>query len=1025
MIRPDVSACISVRQVLLAAILLYPLQFISGQENYFEKIYTTENGLCHNSIMSIAQDSSGFLWLGTWDGLSRFDGYDFRNYHHDPNDSSSIPFFSVQNLLVDRNNNLWVFSINSIGKYIRSEDHFQTISKDEDSMLNKIGLNAIIVNPWGELWVGGNCGIVEYNNSTGKFFPIQIIDSTHLLKGNWLIETIDFDNFNNIWIGLSDKYIKGAYDFKSKKIVVSSTLPLISRTNLIMPNGLHFVSQVILDSKGHTWLLSNYGCMPLNAKLQIFNLVYPDQPFISQFKNTYWYKFRNSIIVYSRSGKKYTINIPETNFPRTLLCDRDGTIWYCTFNKDGVGTGLHSYNLTPDYFKHYFTEYDGKPSMVYSVVRDIKENLLIGSQGINFIACIGKDKGIQKLNLLSDSDALRSVHARSMAIDSGGKWLGYMHNRLDYLDAKTYQTKNIYLGKESRPHLLPYGFRVLYLDKYKRLLVGSIGLFLYTPDENKPFREIWSHEGDNIYCIHSDSAGIIWAGSNSKIIRLNDRYEVDTIYTIGKTLHSIEDLSFGKDGTLWLALLGGGIENFDPATGKIKYFTTADGLSHNTTYNILRDNNDIFWITTDNGISRFNPRTGKFRIYGYTDGLKIHEFNSDAAFMAKDGEIYFGGIGGVVSFYPDRLEMVQERNSQKLIITDFTSSGMSRYFDKPVYECDTVKLQKGDNNFGVSFATIDFRNAEKISYRYRLAGQSANWIETGYLQRRVNFAGLQPGKYLFEVESTNNSGEWVHHISLLVIIPPFFYETRAFLILVLLFISFIAGYLIYSYNHRIRMREQQKQHYLKLEGIRGQMNPHFIFNSLNSINYFIAKSDRISANRYIASFSKLIRGFLNNMSQDYIPLADEIASISDYLALEYLRFGDKFDYELKTEEVPFIDEWEVFPGMAQPFIENAIWHGVRSLQEKGFISVSFIHTAGEGLYCLIADDGIGRKQSEARKNNINSRKSRGISLIRERLQIINHLQGSSYNLFIDDLHPDTENCGTLVRVDIPYKIRTH
>ncbi|HLO61189.1 MAG TPA: two-component regulator propeller domain-containing protein [Bacteroidales bacterium] len=1023
MIRPHVPACIPVRQVVLAAILLYPLNFLFGQENYFEKIYTIENGLCHNSIMSIAQDSSGFLWLGTWDGLSRFDGYEFRNYYHNPNDSTSIPFFSVQNVVVDKHNNVWIFAINAVGIYIRSEDHFNTISKDEDSVLMKIGLNTIKVNPSGELWIGGTKGIAEYNNSTGKFFRIKIIDSAHFLKGDWVIETIDFDNYNNIWIGLPDKYVKGTYDFVNKKVIVSDAVPLISRTNLIMPNGLHYLSQIALDLKGHPWLLSNYGCMPLKSETQLFNLNYPDQPCINEFKSTNWYKYRNSIIVYSPTGTKYTVDIDAASFPRSLLLDKDGTIWYCTYNKDGVGMGLHAYYVTPDYFRHHFTEYKGESSMVYSVVRDKNKNLLIGSQNNNFVACLKTDGTISKLNLLSDSDALRSVHPRSMAIDSGGVWLGYMHSRLDYLD-KSYRTKYIYLGKEPRFDSVPYGFRVLYLDRNNRLLIGTIGLFLYTPDESRPFRKIWSHDGDNIYCIHSDSAGNIWAGSNSKIIRLNDRYEVETIYPIGKTLYSIEDLSFGKDGTLWLALLGGGIENFDPKSGKVKYFTTADGLSHNTTYSILRDKNDIFWITTDNGISRFNPETGKFRIYGYTDGLKIHEFNSDAAFMAKDGEMYFGGMGGVVSFYPDSLELEPESSSQRLIITDFTSSGISRYFDKPVYECNEVKLKKGDNNFGVSFATIDFRNAEKISYRYRLSGESDNWVETGYLQRRVNFAGLKPGKYLFEVESTSNSGEWVHHVSLLVTIPPFFYQTSAFLILLILLFLAIAGYLIYLYNRRIRMQELNKQHYLKLESIRGQMNPHFIFNSLNSINYFIAKSDRISANRYIANFSKLIRAFLNNMAQDYIPLAEEIATISDYLALEYLRFGDKFTYEIDTSKVEFIDHWEVFPGMAQPFIENAIWHGVRSLRHKGFLSIRFIYTPENGLYCLISDDGIGRKQSEALKNNVNVRKSRGISLIRERLQIINNLQGTSYNVVIDDLNPAEENCGTLVRIDIPSRIRT-
>jgi LytS/YehU family sensor histidine kinase len=254
-----------------------------------------------------------------------------------------------------------------------------------------------------------------------------------------------------------------------------------------------------------------------------------------------------------------------------------------------------------------------------------------------------------------------------------------------------------------------------------------------------------------------------------------------------------------------------------------------------------------------------------------------------------------------------------------------------------------------------------------------------------------------------------------------VIIPARFYQTKWFaLILFFTGIGFIIAIFIFN-NRQIRMKEKQKQQYLKLETVRGQMNPHFIFNSLNSINYFIARSDRLSANRYIANFSKLIRSFLNNMSQDYIPLSDEIASIKDYLSLEYLRFGDKFEYEINTESVKEKQHIEVFPGMVQPFIENAIWHGVRGLHHKGFVKVHFEFVDHETLKCFITDDGIGRKLAEQNRHDREERKSRGISLIRERMLIINHLEKRKYRIEIEDLYPNKKECGTKVTIDIPIK----
>ncbi len=174
----------------------------------------------------------------------------------------------------------------------------------------------------------------------------------------------------------------------------------------------------------------------------------------------------------------------------------------------------------------------------------------------------------------------------------------------------------------------------------------------------------------------------------------------------------------------------------------------------------------------------------------------------------------------------------------------------------------------------------------------------------------------------------------------------------------------IIVFTIFLYIRQLKQKQISTQDELKLQSLRSQMNPHFIFNSLNSINYFISNNDRLSANRYIADFSRLIRSLLSNMNSDFIPLEDEINSLRDYLRIEHLRFSDKFDYNLNISELNNIPEIEVCPGIVQPFIENAIWHGVRALEDrKGMISIRFVPSGAEGLMCIIEDDGVGRKAS--------------------------------------------------------------
>lgn len=259
------------------------------------------------------------------------------------------------------------------------------------------------------------------------------------------------------------------------------------------------------------------------------------------------------------------------------------------------------------------------------------------------------------------------------------------------------------------------------------LIIGFKEIDLYHPDTKKeelkkPDRIDAKY---NFYSIAKDNNNSWWIGGSQRMLfHLDSAFNFISAFEITRNLFNIEDIIIGDNNDLWLSLLGGGLAHFDKTTGKtIKVYTTADGLSNNTCYGMLKDKKGDLWISTNKGISRFNPKTEQFRTFGKMEGLEIEEFNSDNTFLAADGEMFFAGMGGVVSFYPDSIiDESIAKYSPPLLITEMRVSGSNRYFEKAIYECDTVQLEKGDDNFRITFACLDFVNAEKIRYRYRLIG---------------------------------------------------------------------------------------------------------------------------------------------------------------------------------------------------------------------------------------------------------------------------------------------------------------
>lgn len=1012
----------------LVSVSLFP-ENLFGQKNYAVKTYTTENGLPHNHVYSIAQDQTGYLWVATFDGLSRWNGYEFRNYYHHPGDTTSISYFEVQDVLVDSYNNIWVGSPSYLAKYNRAKDNF--IRFPQFTIINHPRLD-----PHGRLWISTSEGIFCWSQTKDMFEKLAFEADRKMEKLRaYYTPNIIIDNLGQIWIW-------GTLQTSEALItVIDPATPEPKEVFL----GKAFLNSIyqgletnpteyflpIVSSDGNYWLFTNIGTFKLNRKNSKFEL-FRDFNADIQLAGTDP-RWINKVIEFLRSmspsiGKVHEITSFMDVVTENYLIDRQGTIWQSMIQHGGGNLGLTRCVPVPRYFKHYFMQYNPPMGLnaFFPVMKDRFGTIWGGATNLNRYFLHNAKSGSERQLVPIDNQTWRSAQRpRAFLEDSSGIWIGYLHNLLLRYDFKKQFFHTIFLKKTPFPdRSLPESFVHLKRDGENLLIVGFKDIFCYNSKtgEIKPLKQFSYDENINLYSVLHDIDGW-WVGAcRSQLYHFDHKFNNMEVFTIGTGQFNIEDVIAGDDNDLWLTQLGGGLQNFNKKTHQTVVYTTADGLSNNTCYGLLKDKHGNLWVSTNQGISRFNPRNKQFKIFGAEDGLRIEEFNSDNTYQSSDGELFFAGMGGIVSFYPDSITDQLKEPTSPLVLEDFKISGANCYFKKAIYECDTVVLKKGDDNFEASFACLDFVNADRIKYRYRLIGETNEFVTTDHRHRSVNYSNLIPGEYQLEIEATNRDGDWVSKKALIIMIPAFYYQTLWFRLLVVILFVLLIIYLVYGYNRRVRLIAQQQQEELRLESLRGQMNPHFIFNSLNSINYFISQNDRLSANRYIADFSRLIRSILGNMASDYIPLSKELESIYDYLKLEHLRFGDKFNYEviLPDEIVP--ENLFVFPGMIQPFIENAIWHGVRGLENlKGKIQIKFFLESTDSLKCVVEDDGVGRKLAEERKSQLPGKTSRGIGIVLERLKIINNLRKTNFQIIIEDVYPNRQETGTRVTIDIPIK----
>ncbi|MDP1675293.1 MAG: two-component regulator propeller domain-containing protein [Bacteroidota bacterium] len=802
----------------------------------FEHI-SIESGLSQSSARCLLQDRYGFLWIGSQDGLNRYDGYEFKVYKYDALDSNSLTGNFISCLLEDREGLLWIGTIGGLTRFDPVNNTFTRYFPDKknNSALQGESVLALCEDNDGNIWAATYLGGISKFDKKSNSFKTFVNDPNDPKSiSNNFVTDISKDNKGNLWIGTFggglnklfprtgtfDHYYSDPQRKNSLSSNIITSLVWYSDDTLLIgthngfnvfnpktnvsalytndPNNDRSISsnpiqKIYLDTTGRIWI-GTY-----DAGLNRFDKV--TGTFIHYQKNENDLRSLNS------------------NSIPAILVDRNNVLWV------GSGTnGLNKCNLNPRMFSIIKNNRENKNSLSSNMIRSIFE----GSRGNIWV---GTDVGLNKIEKQTknitryisepaNKSTLSDNRIWTINEDKNGiLWIGTQSGLNKYDPVKNVFIRYVYDPKD--PKSIPYNLIVsIYIDSANILWLGSSGggLILYNSRKNE-FKQYFHRDedpnsiSDNIvFEVYQGRSKLIWictpTGLNSfdptakKFVRYT-QLKFSNRSQESKTIFSIYE---DEQGILWLGSLGDGLIRFDVEQQQVKNYTEKDGLPNNVVYAIVPDSKSNLWLSTNKGLSRFDKTTEKFKNYDMTDGLPSNEFNSGAKLRTHENKLYFGGIEGIVHFDP--LNVQENKYIPSVIVSRFKVLEKEYRKDKTYYGGEEIHLTYADNYFSFEFAGLEFTEPTKNQYAYKLEGLDNDWIYSGN-RRYVGYTHLEPGEFTFRVKASNNDGLWNDKgIAIKIIISPPFWKTWWFIASMIILISGI----IYSWiRQRInRLKKEAK-----------------------------------------------------------------------------------------------------------------------------------------------------------------------------------------------------------------------
>ncbi len=515
--------------------------------------------------------------------------------------------------------------------------------------------------------------------------------------------------------------------------------------------------------------------------------------------------------------------------------------------------------------------------------------------------------------------------------------------------------------------------------------------------------------------IYEDNSNTLWlCTEGSGLVRY--RYltnDFETIKPVNRISLFVRYLL--KDGPLFWLGTDNGLLIYNWQENKIlKHVLLNKNGASNVCYAIQKDNNGFYWISSNLGLYKFNAKYELIQKYNTGNGLSFLEHNTACTLKDSTGKLYFGGVGGITYFDPSNLK--QDPFSPAPIITSIKVNDKKWTANRNPDLIRDLKFNHKQNFLTIQFAVNNFSKEANNTFSYRLKGLNDAWTIAAP-NNVATFTSLPPGHYTFELRSANSDGIWSRQIKTLPItISPPWWETWWFLTLALIgvvsIISYIIAKRIRNIRHELSIKQQMAE--LEIKGLHAQMNPHFIFNSLNSIKEMILEDQKQNASRYLSKFAQLIRTSLEQSGKTFITVSQCVDHLEQYLEMEKLRF-ESFTYHISIDKDLTPEETEIAPMLVQPLVENAIWHGLRNKEGERKLFIRFLRD-GDLIVCEVEDNGVGLHRAIGNSSSsLQKHNSFGIKNIRERLTILNEKYQMNCSLNIKDKLdlPGKDGSGTL------------
>ena len=943
----------------------------SAQQHAFTQI-TTRDGLAQSQVRSMAHDADGHLWLGTLGGASRFDGLTFRNLSV----QDGLPDAQVSAIASAADGPLWLGAGNSIVR-VRGQRIVAEEIPGTERGTRVLGL-AAAAN--GDLFIGTDGGGMHVRDASGiRALPGYPADAPNarcllllrdgaLLVGhrNGLLHCAD-GSCRAIPVGDAEPKLVSALaeaaDGSWWVGTLGSGLYRISRDGAVLAeydeeDGLlqNNVRCLLVDDRDRLWAGSKLGLNRIEGdRLRTFTV---------------------------HQG------MPNDNI-QCAFQDREGNLWFGT---DGAG----ALRYLGDAFVTY-TVKDGLCSdLVMSITPDAQGDLWLGTY----------DNGLCRMDgmaMITTIDGLpnNTVWCGLLAQDAS-LWFGTSEGLAQVVNGIVNKHK-------AEPPLAGQRVFALHQDSTGRIWCGTREGLFSVDAGGEVIRHGTTAEGPAraVRAIMSNSrGGMVLAGDDGLFLYRDGRF---TNVAMGQGLDGQATLCLLRDvaGRIW-AGTANGISCIGPDGPRV--FRFAQDFGSNYINFIKADEDQMLWAGTNNGLYHFHPDSlwadpTRFRHITMSDGLRGLEFNLNAAHTWTRGRMLFGSANGLA------LRHRQAAFAATPSAPGIRISGLRYFLQASDWKdrCDSIDadglpvalhLDFRRHHLTFDYAAVAFARPEEVRYRYRLIGLDPDWLPATEA-RFASYSNLPHGHYTFEVEACMGAGLWSAPASFSFRIDPPYWARWWFYALCTAALGALA-YVV----HRIRAarrgrREKTRQlvlrsRMLQLEqqALNANMNRHFVFNALNSIQFHINRQDRATASKYLTSFAKLIRKNLDASQSDTTTLAEELERLELYLKLEHMRFKDKFRYTITLD--PAVDASNVrLPAMMlQPYVENSIWHGILPMEGQGHVSISASPATGNGrVEVRVEDDGVGMEASQRSKSGAeNDHISRGIEITKGRADVLRRLQ---------------------------------